>query len=146
MFGHIKAEVKQPEPEPELASHEFSVEYIGGHSAYPKKQDCGVGFYSDALQLQFGMIRVKYSITIPYAAITGINNEGEQRFTKTRVWLIGASSFGLIWQKKFRYTIIKYTDEMGIKQEIAIDFKRKAEQAQKLLYQKMLAVEAEHLR
>jgi hypothetical protein len=92
------------------------------------------------------VISVKHSITIPYAALTDVNNEDKRCITKTRVWLIGVSSFGLIWQKKSRYTVIKYTDEIGINQKVAIDFKRRAEQAQQLLYQKMLAVEAEHLR
>jgi hypothetical protein len=137
MFGHNKAEVKKPE----LASHEFSAEYIGGHSAYPKKQDCGVGFYSDALQLQFGVIRLKHSITISYAAITDVNIEDELRITMARLW-----KRVVLWKSVFPYTVIKYRDDIGIKQEIAIDFKRRAEQAQQLLYQKMLAAEAERLR
>ena len=144
--GKTKAEKPVKAEEAELASHAFFGEYIDCcHSAYAKRCKCDIGFYSNVLQVQFGMIH-EHAITIPYAAITDVNTEDQLRITKTRVWLTGISSFVLLWNKKFRYTVIKYTHRIGIKQEVAIDFKCKAEQAQKLLYQKMLAVEAERLR
>jgi hypothetical protein len=37
MFGHSKAEVKHPEPEPDYASHEFSAEYIGMDIRFTQK-------------------------------------------------------------------------------------------------------------
>jgi len=150
--GKTKAEKPVKAEEAELASHAFFGEYIDCcHSAYAKRCKCDIGFYSNVLQVQFGMIH-EHAITIPYAAITDVNIEDRLRITKTRVWLTGISFFGLLlkrvvlWKSVFPYTAIKYTDEIGIKQKVAIDFKRRAEQAQELLYQKMLAAEAERLR
>ena len=45
---------------------------------------------------------------------------------------------GLLWKKKFLYTVIEYTDNAGIQQAVVLDFHRSAEKAQQSIYGKMV--------
>jgi len=129
----------------EVAEESFGAEYMGGHTAYAKKRDCTVNFGLKHMNIEFGRIH-KNVLAIPYGSIISVENEDEKRITKTRVLLTGFV-VGLLWKKKFRYTVIEYVDKLGIKQGVVIDFHRSAEKAQQLLYQKMVrAKEDEALR
>jgi len=116
----------------------FSAEYMGGHKMYPKKTDADVRMYAEAIEIEFGKIH-KNHIIIRYGSITGLENEDEKRITKTRVFMTGIIP-GLLWKKKFVYTVIEYTDDIGIKQSVIVDFHRNAEKAQQYIYNKMVEV------
>lgn len=116
----------------------FGAEYMGGHKMYPKKTDADVRLYQDCIDIEFGKIH-KHKIIIPYRSITGLENEDDKRITKTRVLMTGIIP-GLLWKKTFRYTVIEYTDDIGIKQTVIVDFHRNAERAQQSIYGKMIEV------
>ena len=130
MFG--KQKVKEGY---EFVEKSFGGEYMGGHMLYPKKTDATVDLFAKHLDIQFGSIH-KHIIRIPYETIAKIGTEDEQRITKTRV-LMTPLLIGLLWKKKFRYTVIDYK-EAGIDQCVIIDFHREAEKAQQLIYAKMI--------
>lgn len=126
----------------------FGAEYMGGHKMYPKKTDCDVRMFNRGLEIEFGSIlRHKNKIVIYYDRISNVSNVDEKRITKARVIGLGLTIVGLIpallWKKKFLYTVIEFKDEMEINHAVVIDFHRKAEQAQQVLYQGM--VDAKHL-
>lgn len=114
----------------------FGAEYMGGHKMYPKKTDCDVRMFNDSIEVEFGRIH-KNKIVIPYERITELTTEDEKRITKTRV-LLTPLLIGLLWKKKFRYSVIEYIDTVGINQTVIIDFHRKAEDAQQAIYNKMV--------
>ena len=60
----------------------------------------------------------------------------EQRITKTRVFLTGFI-VGLLWKKKFLYTVIDYNDGL-MDQTIILDFGRGIEEAQHMIYEGMI--------
>ena len=108
---------------------------------YPKKTDADVRLFQDCIEIQFGKIH-KNKIIIPYRSIPDLSNEDEKRITKTRAVLLGITVIGIIpdllWKKRFVYTVIEYTDELGIKQTVIVDFHRNAERAQQSIYGKMI--------
>lgn len=114
---------------------------MGGHKMYPKKTDCDIRMFSNAIEIEFGTIH-KHQITIFYDTITNVSNMDEKRITKARVIGLGLTVVGLIpallWKKKFLYTVIEYKDEVGIEQAVIIDFHRQAEKAQQVIYEKMV--------
>lgn len=114
----------------------FGAEYMGGHKMYPKKTDCDVRMFNDSIEVEFGRIH-KNKIVIPYGDITELTTEDEKRITKTRI-IFTPLLIGLLWKKKFRYSVIEYIDTVGIKQTVIIDFHRKAEDAQQAIYSKMV--------
>ena len=119
----------------------FGAEYMGGHKMYPKKTDCDVRMFNRGLEIEFGTFH-KNKIVIYYDTITNVENMDEKRITKTRIFLLAPTIIGLVaallWKKKFLYTVIEYKDEVGMEHGVIIDFHRKAEQAQQVLYQKMV--------
>jgi hypothetical protein len=62
----------------------------------------------------------KIGISIPFTAIKNVENMDEKRITKTRVFLTGFI-VGLLWKKKFLYTVIDYNDGT-MDQTIILDF------------------------
>ncbi|MBV9179001.1 MAG: hypothetical protein JO297_18380 [Nitrososphaeraceae archaeon] len=64
-----------------------------------------------------------------------IENTNAERITKTRVLLLGIA--GLLWKKKYLYTIVEYDDGID-KQTILLDFHRDVDKVQPLIYLKML--------
>jgi hypothetical protein len=82
----------------------ISARWLGGHKAYPKKRDVKVLVYADRLVIEKGL-----DIEIPFESISNIENSDAQRITKTRVLLTGVI-VGLLWKKKFLYTVIDYND------------------------------------
>src|SRR5215831_15876294 len=98
MFGRNKTtnEIEpKHEEDKEHAEKIFDAEYMGGHVAYPNKSDCLVGFYQTQIALMWGTLR-KHRVFIPYNKITNVENEDENRITKTRVLLTGFV-VGLLW-------------------------------------------------
>ena len=138
MFDRNKNESTTKLTETERPRH-FKAEYMGGHKMYPKKTDCDVRMFSKAIEIEFGRFHNKNKITVFYDAITDLENMDDKRITKTRVLLTGFV-IGLLWKKKFLYTVIKYKDQIGIDQTIVIDFGRAAEAAQQAIYQRMVEV------
>ena len=119
----------------------FSAEYMGGHKMYPKKTDADVRLFNNGIEIEFGRIH-KNKIVIPYESITELSNQDEARITKTRI-IFTPLLVGLLWKKKFVYTVIEYTDSVGIKQSVIVDFHRKAEKAQQAIYNKMIEVKGQ---
>lgn len=114
----------------------FGAEYMGGHKMYPKKTDCDVRMYPEGIHIEWGKIH-KTHLVIHYDTITAIENQDEKRITKTRILLTGFI-IGLLWKKRFLYTVIEYKDAAGIDQAIVLDFHRKADEAQQIIYRKMV--------
>ena len=59
----------------------------------------------------------------------------EQKISALRV--IGFGIIGALWKKQLRYTVIQYKDETSEK-NIVLDFGKYIEEAQPLIYQKMI--------
>lgn len=134
MFGRDKDSNKDKDKE--RLQESFSGEYMGGHTMFPKKHDADTKIFKDHLEISFGSVH-KNSITIPYQAITNLSSEDEARITKTRI-LLTPLLIGLLWKKKFRYSVIDYSDTFDIKQTVIIDYHRHAQQAQQAIYSKMI--------
>ena len=111
--------------------YEFDAEYMGGHKAYPKKRDVKVLIYEDRLVIEKGL-----DLEIPFGSISNIENSDAQRITKTRVLLTGVI-VGLLWKKKFLYTVIDYNDGI-VDQTIILDLHRAVEKVQGIIYERML--------
>ena len=114
----------------------FGAEYMGGHKMYPKKTDCDVRMYHNGIEIEFGRIH-KNKFVIYYDTISNIENQDERRITKTRILLTGIIP-GLLWKKKFLYTVIEYKDELDMEHAVVIDFHRDAEKAQQVIYERMV--------
>ena len=118
MFGHKK--------EKRLAK--IDAKYISGHSLYYHEKGTDVLFYVDRMKFD------NMDITIPYNSITRLGAQEDRHITKTRVFMTGI--VGLFWKKKYRYTVIEYSD--GIQdQTIILDFHKEANKAQKIIYNQM---------
>jgi hypothetical protein len=127
MFNQFSASRKQIEIE--KPSERLDAKYIGGHKAFPKSKNTNVLIFSDKIEVE------KLGLSIPYKSITNIENTNAERITKTRVLLLGIA--GLLWKKKYLYTIMEY-DEGIDKQTIILDFHRNVDKVQPLIYRKML--------
>ncbi len=81
--------------------------------------------------------------TISYSEITNIENMDEQKICALRVVGLGLASFSPTCnsrcnvEKKHLYTVIQYKDELD-NQTIVVDFDGYIDQAQPLIYRKML--------
>jgi len=75
-------------------------------------------------------------LIIPYSSIANIKGVEDRRITKTRGYYIGP--IALFWKKNYIYTVIDYNDGSD-DQSIVIDFHRRAEEVQKLIYQRMIS-------
>jgi hypothetical protein len=111
--------------------------YIGGHKAFPKKSHTKVGIYEDRLEL------TNPSLRIPYASMKNIENMDEKKISALRVVVLGIvflplAIIGALWKKKMIYTVIEYNDGID-EQTIILDFGRKLDKIQPLVYQKMLS-------
>ncbi len=113
----------------EKPEQKFDIKYVGGHKAFPKGKDTEVLIFPDRLEIKAGII-------IPYSSITDIENMEDHRITKTRAFLT-PFFLGLFWKKHYLYTVIDYNDGRDI-QSIVLDFHRSAEEAQRLIYERML--------
>jgi hypothetical protein len=112
------------------------IKYIGGHKAHPSATNTKMYFYNDRIQIG------NPKLTIPYSAITNIENTDEQKISAGRVIGLGLilpelAIVGAMWKKKHLYTVIQYKDELD-NQTILIDFEGNINEAQPLIYHKML--------
>jgi hypothetical protein len=115
-------------PKPEI---EFDSKYMGGHKLHPKSLDAKVYLFADRIEVEVLHIR------IPYTSITDIENADEKKITAKRMFLVGAFAFA--WKKKDVFTIIEYIDWFNQKQTLVVDFGKKIEEAQRKIYDRMLA-------
>jgi len=115
----------------------YYTKYVGGHIEYPTAKDCRVFLYNDRLELFLneGNYKNKPSIAIPYKSIDVIESADESKISALRVAMLGI--VGGLWKKKHVYTVIRYKDEFGEK-TVVIDFGKDVEEAQPLIYHKML--------
>ena len=111
---------------------EFDPKYLGGHKLYPKPMDTRIYVFSDRIEVN------ELNLRIPYTSIGNIENADEKKITAKRMLLAGWFAFA--WRKKDIFTIIEYTDGFNQKQVLIFDFgKRKIEEAQQKIYDRMLA-------
>jgi hypothetical protein len=110
---------------------EFDSKYIGGHKLHPKSLDAKVYIFSDRIEVEVLHIR------IPYTSVTDIENADEKKISAKRMFLVGVFAFA--WKKKDVYTIIEYIDGFNQKQILVFDFGKKIEEAQRKIYDRMLA-------
>jgi hypothetical protein len=125
-MGLIRRSAQREEPD-----YKFGAEYMGGHKAFPKKKDTDVLIFHDRIILK------SLGIDIPFSSIKNMENSDAERITKTRVFLTGPI-IGLLWKKKFLYTVIDYNDGM-VDQTVILDLHRSVQEAQTVIYQRMLA-------
>jgi hypothetical protein len=121
---------------PMKMAKEFKVVYTGGHKAYPKRSHTKIRLYDDEIELMDPHLK------IPYSHMTKIENMDEKKISALRVVALGLvflplAVVGALWKKKYLYTVIQYND--GIDgQTVVLDFGKKIDQVQPLIYQKML--------
>lgn len=127
LFGRNKGK-KKSNPEKEKPVESGIVKYIGGHKRYPKEEYSHIHFYKDRFVLG------AYNIVVPYSQIKDVGNSNE---TKRHEDWAALGLLGLLWKKKYIYTIITYYDGID-DQTIVIDFENNLEYAQNLIYTKML--------
>lgn len=127
---------------PEWLKSYVDVKYMGGHVEYPKPRGCGINLYDDRLSIHFekksffgDRFEKKPTLIISYQSMTNIENANEARISAMRVAMLGI--VGGLWKKKHIYTVFQYKDEIGEK-TIVLDFGNKIEEAQPLIYHKML--------
>ena len=75
------------------------------------------------------------NLEILYARITNLDNMDEQPITKTRVLLTGLV-VGLLWKKKFVYTVIEYNDAL-LNRSVIEDCDGDEETSQRMIYARM---------
>jgi len=126
----------------------YYANYLGGHVEYPKSRRCGINLKEDRLELYFEQksygdkFEKKPTLIISYQSITNIENMDEKRISALRVVALGLifvplAIVGALWKKKHVYTVIQYKDEIS-ERTIVLDFGKKIDEAQPLIYHKML--------
>jgi len=110
---------------------EYESKYMGGHKLYPKSLEVKVSLYADRIEI--GALHIRMS----YTSVTDIENADEKKVTAKRMLLVGLYSFA--WKKKDVFTIIEYVDGLNQKQTLVFDFGKKIEEAQRKIYDRMLA-------
>lgn len=116
-----------------------TVQYMGGHKAYPEPQRTEIFFYEDRFELEV------HNLIIPYAKIKDIGNSKESRRDSDRLaagLLFPPVALAYLWKRDHIYTIIAYEDGTDV-QKIVLDFDNNANYAQGLIYKKMLEVRME---
>lgn len=124
-------EQRKQQFELEEQSWALGVDYMGGHKLYPKKQRAVVHIERDGLRIE-----ELDNLQIPYSKIKSLENMDEARITKTRVLLMGPL-IGLLWKKKFLYTVIEYNDGL-LDQSVILDCDKDADGIQRMIYARML--------
>ena len=75
------------------------------------------------------------SLRISYSSMSRIENMEEKKISALR--LVGLGIIGVLWKKKYLYTIIRYGDGID-EQTIVLDVGKKIDQVQSLINRKML--------
>lgn len=139
IFKHDKKETEEQANKPIV----FDAEYIGGHKLYPQKTDCKVRLYIDNIDIELqGRKHKGQNIIIPYTKISDFQNEDEEKIRKRRIVALGLiflplAILGAVWKKKVRYTVIEYTDKLGMQETVIVDFGKHVERAQQSIYSKV---------
>lgn len=108
---------------------EFKGEYLGGHSAFPKKRDVHL-----ILEPQNLLVK-ELGLTIPYREIESIENMTKDKISAKRVLLLGV--VGALWKKEELYMVLTYQDKV-INAEQEMVFKmEKINDAQPAIYMRM---------
>jgi len=110
---------------------EFKAEYLGGHSAFPKKRDVKLILEPDQLVIE------KMDRTFPYKQIKNIENMTKDKISAKRVILLGV--IGALWKKEKTYLVLTVEDPVAKKDQDMIFDVEKIEEAQPLIYQKVAA-------
>jgi hypothetical protein len=86
-------------------------------------------FYEDHIEIE------NPQLDIPYSTMTNIENADKDKVSLFRVAMFGV--IGALWKKNHIYTIIQYRDEID-DHTIAVDFDGYIDEAQPLIYRKMI--------
>lgn len=105
------------------------IQYIGGHKAYPSSTNTKMYIYNDHIEIE------NPPLTIPYSEMTNIENADKEKISLLRVVMFGV--IGVLWKKNHIFTVIQYRDEMD-DHTIVVDFDEYIDEAQPLIYRKML--------
>ena len=109
----------------------FKGEYLGGHSAFPKKRDVHIILEEEALTIP------ELALKIPYRDIISIENMTKEKISAARVLLLGI--VGALWKKEQLFMVLKYHDST-LNAEQSMVFKMdKIEEAQRAIYNRMVA-------
>ena len=107
----------------------FKGEYLGGHSAYAKKQKVCLNVDPDCLKIE------ELSLSIPYNDIKKIENTTKDKLSAGRVVLLGV--VGALWKKEERLLALTVTDNV-LKQDQTLVFKMdKLQDAQTAIYNRV---------
>jgi hypothetical protein len=102
---------------------------MGGHKAFPDKTHTKLRIAEKGVEL------VKLGLTIPFSSINRIENMEEKKISALRLVVLGI--VGMLWKKKYMYTIIRYGKEIDA-QTIVLDLGKKIDQIQSLINNKVL--------
>lgn len=81
---------------------EFKGEYLGGHSAFPKKHDVKLILETENLLIK------ELGLSIPYKEIMTLENATKDKISAKRVILLGI--VGALWKKEELYMLLTYHD------------------------------------
>jgi len=94
---------------------EFKVEYLGGHSAFPKKKKSKLILHDDYFEVE------KLPLQVPYDKIKEVKNATQKDITVGRMLLTGMLAFA--WKKKKTLLLVTYEDRIGMDQNLIFDSK-----------------------
>ena len=118
----------------------FSVEYLGGHPMYMKKDKGELRLSSTDIQFWSGRFSKKLRFSVPLSDIKKVTVQESSKITLTRALLLGFAS--LIFKKKKKFLVL-YFDVGGVESGAIFDFpkdigdKRKTEMMQEIMKAKM---------
>ena len=92
---------------------EFKVEYLGGHSAFPKSKKCKMHLRDDHIELD------KLPLKVPYDAISEMKITTSKELSVGRMLLTGMLAFA--WKKKKKLLLVSYKDQIGMEQNLVFD-------------------------
>jgi len=116
------------------AGLEFKGEYLGGHTAYPKKKDVKLVLEPQSLAIR------ELGLNLAYKDISSIENMTKEKMSAKRVILLGV--VGALWKKEELYMVLTYNDPV-IKADQSMIFKmEKLDEAQPAIYQRIAAARA----
>ena len=117
----------------------FSVEYLGGHPLYMKKDKGELRVSETEISFWSGRFGKKQRFVVPLPDIKKVDIQEQSKITLTRALLLGFAS--LIFKKKKKYLVL-YFDVVGMESGAIFDFpkdsgdKRKTELMQTILMEK----------
>lgn len=107
----------------------YKAKYLGGHGAFPKSMDCRINLMDSYVEIP------EFPLQIPYANITNIQSQTQEKITAMRFLLTGLLAFA--WKKKRLYMVLTYKED-NIEQNMIFDVD-KIEEVQPSIYRQMIA-------